>query len=150
MVVLKRLKDALADGDNIWAIILGAATNNDGSLKAGYTAPSVDSQTEVIALAQGLASVSPETITYIEAHGTGTALGDPIEIEALTKAFRARTNEKNFCAIGAVKSGIGHLDTAAGVAGLIKTALMRHHQQIPPSLHFETPNPHLELHRFTP
>ena len=145
VVVLKRLKDALADGDNIWAIILGAATNNDGSLKAGYTAPSVDSQTEVIALAQGLASVSPETITYIEAHGTGTALGDPIEIEALTKAFRARTNEKNFCAIGAVKSGIGHLDTAAGVAGLIKTALMLHHQQIPPSLHFETPNPHLEL-----
>lgn len=144
-VVLKRLTDALADGDNIWAIILGAATNNDGSLKAGYTAPSVDSQTEVIALTQGLASVSPETITYIEAHGTGTALGDPIEIEALTKAFRARTTEKNFCAIGSVKTGIGHLDTAAGVAGLIKTALMLHHQQIPPSLHFETPNPHLEL-----
>ena len=145
VVVLKRLKDALDDGDNIWAIILGAATNNDGSLKAGYTAPSVDSQTEVIALAQGLAGVSPETITYIEAHGTGTPLGDPIEIEALTKAFRARTGEKNFCAIGSVKSGIGHLDTAAGVAGLIKTTLMLHHQQIPPSLHFETPNPHLEL-----
>ena len=145
VVVLKRLKDALADGDNIWAIILGTATNNDGSLKAGYTAPSIDSQTEVIALAQGLAGVSPESITYIEAHGTGTALGDPIEIEALTKAFRARTTEKNFCAIGAVKTGIGHLDTAAGVAGLIKTALMLHHQQIPPSLHFEAPNPHLEL-----
>ncbi|HEU4506953.1 MAG TPA: SDR family NAD(P)-dependent oxidoreductase [Pyrinomonadaceae bacterium] len=147
VVVLKRLKDALADGDNIWAVILGSATNNDGSLKAGYTAPSVDSQTEVIALAQGLAGVSPETITYVETHGTGTALGDPIEIEALTKAFRARTNENNFCAIGSVKTGIGHLDTAAGVAGLIKTALMLHHRQIPPSLHFETPNPHLELDR---
>lgn len=145
VVVLKRLKDALADGDNIWAIIRGAATNNDGSLKAGYTAPSVDSQTEVIALAQGLAGVSPETITYVETHGTGTSLGDPIEIEALTKAFRGRTTAKNFCAIGSVKSGIGHLDTAAGVAGLIKTALMLHHQQIPPSLHFETPNPHLDL-----
>lgn len=145
VVVLKRLKDALADGDNIWAVILGAATNNDGSLKAGYTAPSVDSQTEVIALAQGLAGVSAETITYVEAHGTGTPLGDPIEIQALTKAFRAHTTAKNFCAVGSVKSGIGHLDTAAGVAGLIKTALMLHHQQIPASLHFETPNPRLEL-----
>jgi acyl transferase domain-containing protein/acyl carrier protein len=145
VVVLKRLKDARADGDNIWAVILGAATNNDGSLKAGYTAPSVNSQTEVIALAQGLAGVSAETITYVEAHGTGTPLGDPIEIQALTKAFRAHTTAKNFCAVGSVKSGIGHLDTAAGVAGLIKTALMLHHQQIPPSLHFETPNPQLEL-----
>ncbi len=145
VVVLKRLKDAIADGDYIWAVILGAATNNDGSLKAGYTAPSVDSQTEVIALAQGLAGVSPETISYIEAHGTGTTLGDPIEIEALTKAFRAHTAEKNFCAVGSVKSNIGHLDTAAGVAGVIKTALMLHHSQIPPSLHFETPNPQLEL-----
>ncbi|HJP92759.1 MAG TPA: SDR family NAD(P)-dependent oxidoreductase [Pyrinomonadaceae bacterium] len=145
VVILKRLKDALADGDNIWAIIRGSATNNDGSLKAGYTAPSVDSQTEVIALAQGLAGVSPETISYVEAHGTGTTLGDPIEIEALTRAFRAHTNEKSFCAIGSVKTGIGHLDTAAGVAGLIKTCLMLHHQQIPPSLHFETPNPQLDL-----
>ena len=147
VVVLKRLKDALADGDNIWAVILAAATNNDGSLKAGYTAPSVDSQTEVIALAQGLAGVSPETISYIEAHGTGTTLGDPIEIEALTKAFRAHTMAKGFCAIGSVKTGIGHLDTAAGVAGLIKTALMLHHKQIPPSLNFETPNPQLELEK---
>lgn len=145
VVVLKRLKDARADGDNIWAVILGTATNNDGSLKAGYTAPSVDSQTEVIALAQGLAGVSADTITYVEAHGTGTPLGDPIEIQALTKAFRAHTTAKNFCAVGSVKSGIGHLDTAAGVAGLIKTTLMLHHQQIPPSLHFETPNPQLEL-----
>lgn len=145
VVVLKRLKDALADGDNIWAVILGAATNNDGSLKAGYTAPSVDSQTEVIALAQGLAGISAETITYVEAHGTGTPLGDPIEIQALTKAFREHTTAKNFCAVGSVKSSIGHLDTAAGIAGLIKTALMLHHQQIPPSLHFETPNPQLEL-----
>jgi acyl transferase domain-containing protein/acyl carrier protein len=145
VVVLKRLKDALADGDHIWSIIRGSATNNDGSLKAGYTAPSVDSQAEVIALAQGLAGVSPETISYVEAHGTGTALGDPIEIAALTRAFRAHTTEKGFCAIGSVKTGIGHLDTAAGVAGLIKTSLMLHHQQIPPSLHFETPNPELDL-----
>src|SRR5437868_3739468 len=145
VVVLKRLKDAVTDGDNIWAIIRGSATNNDGSLKAGYTAPSIDSQTEVIALAQGLAGVSPETISYIEAHGTGTTLGDPIEIEALTRAFRAHTNKKGFCAIGSVKTGIGHLDTAAGVAGLIKTCLMLHHQQIPPSLHFEKPNPQLDL-----
>ncbi len=145
VVVLKRLKDALADGDNIWSIIRGAATNNDGSLRAGYTAPSVDSQAEVIALAQGLAGVSPETISYVEAHGTGTTLGDPIEIAALTRAFRAQTNKKGFCAIGSVKTGIGHLDTAAGVAGLIKTCLMLHHQQIPPSLHFETPNPELDL-----
>lgn len=145
VVVLKRLKDALADGDHIWSIIRGSATNNDGSLRAGYTAPSVDSQAEVIALAQGLAGISPETISYVEAHGTGTSLGDPIEIAALTRAFRAHTNEKNFCAIGSVKTGIGHLDTAAGVAGLIKTCLMLHHQQIPPSLHFERPNPELDL-----
>jgi acyl transferase domain-containing protein len=113
VVVLKRLKDALADGDNIWSIIRGSATNNDGSLKVGYTAPSVESQTEVIALAQGLAGVSPETISYVEAHGTGTTLGDPIEVAALTSAFRAHTNDKGFCAIGSVKTGIGHLDTAS-------------------------------------
>ena len=145
VVVLKRLRDAIDDGDTIWAVIRGSAINNDGALKAGYTAPSVDSQAEVIALAQGLADVEPDAISYVEAHGTGTALGDPIEIEALTKVFRARTERKQFCAIGSVKTGVGHLDTAAGVAGLIKTALMLHHKMIPPSLNFETPNPQLDL-----
>jgi acyl transferase domain-containing protein/acyl carrier protein len=145
VVVLKRLRDALDDGDTIWAVIRGSAVNNDGALKAGYTAPSVDSQAEVIALAQGLAGVEPDTVSYVEAHGTGTPLGDPIEIEALTKVFRARTERKNFCAIGSVKTGVGHLDTAAGVAGLIKTALMLHHKMIPPSLNFQTPNPQLDL-----
>jgi phthiocerol/phenolphthiocerol synthesis type-I polyketide synthase E len=145
VVILKRLKDALADGDHIWAVIRGSATNNDGSLRAGYTAPNVDSQTEVIALAQGLADVSPESITYVEAHGTGTTLGDPIEIAALTNAFHAHTNAKGYCAIGSVKTGIGHLDTAAGVAGLIKVCLMLQHEQLPPSLHFKKPNPQLDL-----
>ena len=145
VVVLKRLQDAIDDGDTIWAVIRGSAVNNDGSLKAGYTAPSVDSQAEVIALAQGLAGAEPDTISYVEAHGTGTPLGDPIEVEALTKVFRARTERKGFCAIGSVKTGIGHLDTAAGVAGLIKTALMLRHKMIPPSLNFEAPNPQLDL-----
>ncbi|HEX5708651.1 MAG TPA: SDR family NAD(P)-dependent oxidoreductase [Pyrinomonadaceae bacterium] len=145
VVVLKRLRDALDDGDTIWAVIRGSAVNNDGTLKAGYTAPSVDGQAEVIALAQGLAGVSPDTLAYVEAHGTGTPLGDPIEIEALTKVFRARTDRKRFCAIGSVKTGVGHLDTAAGVAGLIKTTLMLHHGMLTPSLNFERPNPQLDL-----
>src|SRR5204862_8239217 len=141
IVVLKRLSDALADGDCIRAVIKGFAINNDGSLKIGYTAPSVDGQAEVIAMAQAMAGVPPETISYDEAHGTGTPLGDPIEIEGLTKAFRADTAKTNFCAIGSVKSNIGHLDTAAGVAGLIKTALALQHKLLPASLHFDAPNP---------
>jgi acyl transferase domain-containing protein len=141
MVVLKRLADAVADRDCIHAVIHAAAINNDGSLKVGYTAPSVDAQAEVIAMAHGMAGVSPETITYIEAHGTATPLGDPIEIAALAKAFRAGTQRKNFCAIGSVKSNLGHLDAAAGIAGLIKTVLALKHQQIPPSINFTRPNP---------
>ena len=117
IIVLKRLADALADGDTIHAIIKGSAINNDGSLKVGYTAPSVDGQAEVIAMAQAQAAVNPESIGYIEAHGTGTALGDPIEIAALTKAFRASSPAKGFCAIGSVKTNVGHLDAASGVAG---------------------------------
>ncbi len=123
VVVLKRLEDAIADGDFIHAVIKGSAVNNDGSLKVGYTAPSVDGQREVILEALALAGVEPETINYIEAHGTGTILGDPIEIKALTQAFRVSTNKKSFCAIGSVKTNIGHLDAAAGVTGLIKTVL---------------------------
>ncbi|MCC5616010.1 SDR family NAD(P)-dependent oxidoreductase [Nostoc sp. CHAB 5836] len=145
IVVLKRLADAVADGDFIHAVIKGSAINNDGSLKVGYTAPSVNGQREVILEALALADVEPDSISYIEAHGTATPLGDPIEIKALTQAFRASTNKKSFCAIGSVKSNIGHLDTAAGVTGLIKTVLALKHKQIPPSLHFEKPNPEIDF-----
>src|SRR5207247_2529976 len=145
IVVLRRLADALADGDQIYAVIKGFAVNNDGSNKIGYTAPSVEGQAEVIAAAQAMARFAPETISYVEAHGTGTPLGDPIEIEGLTKAFRAGTSKKNFCAIGSVKSAIGHLDAAAGVAGLIKTALALQHKLLPASLHFDVPNPKIDF-----
>ncbi|MCP6760236.1 MAG: SDR family NAD(P)-dependent oxidoreductase [Fischerella sp. CENA71] len=145
IVVLKRLDDAVNDGDFIHAVIKGSAINNDGSLKVGYTAPSVNGQREVILEALALSGVEPDTISYIEAHGTATPLGDPIEIKALTQAFRASTNKKGFCAIGSVKTNIGHLDTAAGVTGLIKTVLALKHKQIPPSLHFEKPNPEIDF-----
>lgn len=150
IVVLKRLTDALADGDHIRAIIKGTAINNDGSLKVGYTAPSVDAQAQVIAEAISIAAVAPETINYIEAHGTGTALGDPIEIAALQKAFRNGnsrlvTEQNKSCAIGSVKTNMGHLDAAAGVAGLIKTVLALEHRMIPPSLHYEQPNPEIDF-----
>jgi acyl transferase domain-containing protein/acyl carrier protein len=145
IVALKRLEDALADGDHIYAIIRGAALNNDGALKVGYAAPSVQGQADVVAMAQTIAGVEPEAITYIEAHGTGTQLGDPIEIAALTKVFRAGTGKKGFCALGSVKSNFGHLESAAGVTGLIKTALMLTHRQIPPSLHFRQPNPKIDF-----
>jgi len=145
IVVLKRLADALADGDYILAVIKGSAINNDGSLKVGYTAPSVEGQADVIATAQAIAGVDPETIRYIEAHGTGTSLGDPIEIAALTQVFRASTQAKGFCAIGSLKTNIGHLDAAAGVAGLIKTVLALNHKMIPPSLNFEEPNPKIDF-----
>jgi len=145
IVVLKRLEDALADGDSIMAVIKGSAVNNDGSLKAGYTSPSVEGQAEVVAEAQAIAGVHPESIGYIEAHGTGTRLGDPIEIAALTQAFRGKTQNRQFCRIGSAKTNIGHLDTAAGIAGLIKTALALKHRQIPPSLHFTAPNPEIDF-----
>ncbi len=145
IVVLKRLVDALADGDHVRAVIRGAAINNDGSLKVGYTAPSVDGQAEVITRAQALGGVSPDTISYIEAHGTGTELGDPIEIAALTNVFRAATDRTGFCAVGSVKTNIGHLDAAAGVAGLIKAVLALEHEAIPRSLHFVRPNPQIDF-----
>ncbi|MFN6461418.1 MAG: SDR family NAD(P)-dependent oxidoreductase [Nostoc sp. DedVER02] len=145
VVVLKRLEDAIADGDFIHAVIKSSAVNNDGFLKVGYTAPSVEGQRQVILEALALAGVEPETVSYIEAHGTGTILGDPIEIKALTQAFAASTNKKGFCAIGSVKTNIGHLNTAAGVTGLIKTVLALKHQQIPPSLHFQQPNPQIDF-----
>ncbi len=145
IVVLKRLADALADGDSIYAVIKGSAINNDGSKKVGYTAPSVDGQAEVIAMAQALAEVEPETITYIEAHGTGTPVGDPIEIDALTQAFSRQTENKGFCAIGSVKTNVGHLYVAAGVTSLIKTVLALKHELLPPSLHFFEPNPRIDF-----
>ncbi|MDF5719564.1 MAG: beta-ketoacyl synthase N-terminal-like domain-containing protein [Rhizonema sp. PD37] len=145
IVVLKRLKDARADRDYIHAIIKGSASNNDGAMKVGYTAPSASGQAIVISEAQTLAGVNAETISYIEAHGTATPLGDPIEIAALTQAFSQSTEKKGFCAIGSVKTNIGHLDTAAGVAGLIKTVLALQHKMLPPSLHFETPSPKIDF-----
>ncbi len=145
IVVLKRLSDALKDGDHIHALILGSAINNDGSLKIGYSAPSVDGQADVITVAQRAAGVEVETITHIEAHGTGTSLGDPIEAAALDKAFRQSTDQTGFCALGSVKTNIGHLDAAAGIAGLMKTALAMRHKQLPPSLHFQEPNPAIDF-----
>jgi len=145
VVLLKRLEDALADHDNIIAVIKGGAANNDGSLKVGYTAPSIEGQTQVVAEAQYVAGVNPEDISYIETHGTGTNLGDPIEIAALTKAFREQTGRTQFCAIGSVKPNIGHLDAAAGVASLIKTALALKFGEIPPSINYSSPNPKIDF-----
>jgi len=145
IVVLKRLEDAIADGDTIHAVIRGCAMNNDGAGKVGYTAPSVEGQAEAIAEAMALADIDPETIDYIETHGTGTALGDPIEIKALTKAFSQDTQREPFCAIGSVKTNVGHLDAAAGVASLIKTVLSLERGLIPPSVHFQEPNPEIDF-----
>lgn len=145
VVVLRRLEDALASGDRIHAVILGSAINNDGSRKVGYLAPSVEGQVEVIQEAMEFAGVSPGEISYVEAHGTGTVVGDPIEVRALTQAFRHPETRSHSCAIGSVKSNVGHLDAAAGVTGLIKTTLALEHAQLPPSLHFEKLNPRIDL-----
>lgn len=145
VVVLKQLKHALADGDTIHAVIKGSAVNNDGDQKVGYTAPSIEGQVEVIRTAQRFARVQSESIGYVETHGTGTVIGDPVEIEALRLAFQ--TDQVGFCSIGSVKSNIGHLDSAAGVAGLIKTVLALKYRMIPPSLHFHTPNPQIDFSR---
>ena len=144
IVVLKRLDDAVNDGDSIHAVIKGSAINNDGSLKVGFTAPRVDGQAKAITAALQMADVEPQTISYIEAHGTGTPLGDPIEIAALKKVFQDST-ERGYCGVGSVKTNVGHLDAAAGVTGLIKTVLALKHGVLPPSLHFQTPNPQLDL-----
>jgi acyl transferase domain-containing protein len=145
VVVLKRADEAVRDGDHIHAIIRGFAVNNDGSSKVSYMAPSVEGQAEVIATAQALAGIDASTISYVEAHGTGTSLGDPIEVAALTKAFRAQTDAVGFCALGAVKGNLGHLEVAAGVAGLIKTALALQKRELPPTLHFSQPNPRIDF-----
>jgi acyl transferase domain-containing protein/thioesterase domain-containing protein/acyl carrier protein len=144
-VVLRRAKDAIRDGDHIWAIIKGSAVNNDGAAKAGYLAPSVDGQARCIAEAQAVAGVDAESVSYVECHGTGTYLGDPIEVAALSQAFRETTDAVGSCRIGSVKTNIGHLDTAAGVASLIKVALQLHHRKLAPSLGFEAPNPAIDF-----
>lgn len=145
IVVLKRLADAIDDNDTIYGIIKGSAINNDGAAKAGFTAPSVEGQSKVIIEALTLSDTPAESISYIETHGTATALGDLVEIAALTKAFQTSTDKKQFCAIGSVKPNIGHLNSAAGIAGLVKTLLALRHKQIPPSLYFETPNPKIDF-----
>ncbi len=144
-VLLKALDEAVADNDHIYAVIKGSAVNNDGSEKIGFTAPSIEGQTNIIAETQAIAGVSPDSIRFIEAHGTGTPLGDPIEFSALTRAFRIETQRKNFCGIGSVKTNIGHLGLAAGAAATIKAALSLKHKLIPESLNFETPNPKLDI-----
>lgn len=145
IVVLKRLKEALQDRDSIYAVIRGAATNNDGSQKLGYTAPSVDGQREVIRKAQARACVSPKDIRFIEAHGTATQLGDPIEFTALSEIFASAGTQK--CALGAVKANIGHLGCAAGIAGLIKAAYVVNTGKIPPHPNFQFPNSQIEIEK---
>ena len=143
VVVLKRLERAAEDGDHIYAVIKGSAINNDGVRKVGFTAPSIDGEAEAIVAAQEMAEVEAESITYVETHGTATELGDPVEMEALAQAFA--TTDRGFCAIGSIKTNVGHLDSAAGVAGFIKTVLALTHRLIPPSLHFNTPNPRIHF-----
>jgi acyl transferase domain-containing protein len=145
VVLLKRLEDAIADRDHIHAILKGSALNNDGAGKVGFTAPSVDGQAGVITEALALADISADTIRYVETHGTATKLGDPIELRALTKAFRTQTNANHFCAIGSIKTNVGHLASAAGAASFIKTVLMLENQRIPPSLHYERPSPEIDF-----
>jgi amino acid adenylation domain-containing protein len=145
ILLLKRLDDAIADGDQVLAVIRGFALNNDGSNKVGYTAPSVEGQAQVILRAQQMAGITADSISYIEAHGTATPLGDPIEVAALAKAFSKSTHARQFCSIGTAKANVGHLDVAAGATGLIKAVLQIENRTIPKLLHFEKPNPHLDL-----
>src|ERR1035438_84975 len=145
IVVLRRLEEALEDHDHIRAVILGSAINNDGARKVGYLAPSVEGQAEVVAEALEFARIGADKISYVEAHGTGTKVGDPIEVRALTQAFRKSTDRIGYCGIGSLKTNVGHLDAAAGVAGLMKTVLALEHAQLPASLNFQTLNPHIEL-----
>ena len=145
VVVMKRLEDALEAGDRVVAVIKGFAVNNDGNAKAGYSAPSVQGQKTMIADAQKMAEISPESISYIEAHGTGTLIGDPIEVRALTEVFRRATQEKGFCGLGSVKPNIGHSNIAAGMAGLMKAALSLQNRQLTPTINFTTPNPAMKL-----
>ena len=146
VVMLKRLSDAVRDRDHIHAVIRGTGMNNDGGVKHSYTAPSIEGQVDVIRMAHRDAGIDASSIGYIEGHGTGTPLGDPIEVTALTKAFRAAgVSENQFCALGSLKTNIGHLDVASGVCGLIKTALSLEKATLPPILHYQTPNPKIDF-----
>ncbi|MBB5873235.1 acyl transferase domain-containing protein/acyl carrier protein [Allocatelliglobosispora scoriae] len=145
VVLLKRLSDAIADGDHIRAIVRGSAVNNDGANKVGFSAPSLEGQQAVVTQALGVADVDPRTITYVETHGTATGLGDPIEVGALASIFRQHSEDIGWCGLGSVKTNIGHLGPVAGIAGIIKTVLSIEHGILPPSLHFERPNPKLSL-----
>ncbi|MFR9778050.1 amino acid adenylation domain-containing protein [Micromonospora sp. MS34] len=145
IVALKRLADAVADGDTIYAVIRGSAVNNDGARRTGYTAPGVDGQVEVVSSALAAAGVDPRSVSYLEAHGTGTTLGDPIEVTALTEAFRSGTDDRGFCALGSVKANIGHTDAAAGVAGLIKTVMALWSRTLPPTINIGRPNPAIDF-----
>ncbi|WP_394823560.1 type I polyketide synthase [Pendulispora albinea] len=145
IAVLKPLRAAIADGDFVHAVIRGSAVNNDGARKAGYTAPSADGQTKAIVEALAAAGVDAESIGYVEGHGTGTPMGDPIEVEALTRAFRRHTQRVRYCALGSIKTNLGHLDAAAGIAGLIKTVHALRHRELPPNLHFTRANPQMDL-----
>jgi len=144
IVVLRRLADAIEEGDPVHAVIRGWCVNNDGAHKVGYTAPSVSQQAKVIAGAQAMAGIVPDSVTFVEAHGSGTTLGDAVEMAALTEAFGS-TSRRAFCAVGALKANVGHLDAAAGVVGLVKTVLALSHRQIPPAVNFAKPNPEIDL-----
>jgi len=144
-VLIKPLQRALADRDHIYAVIKGTAANNDGSAKNSYTAPSLGQQSQAVADALTSSGVSADSIGYVECHATGTTVGDPLEIEALTTAFRKETARRQYCAVGSVKANIGHPEQAAGIAGLIKTALVLHHKQIPPSINYDKPNPAIDF-----
>ena len=144
-VLLKPLPQAISDRDHIFAVIKGTAANNDGSAKISYTAPSLGQQSQAVVDALNAAGVSADSVGYIECHSTGTTVGDPLEIEALTTAFRKETKRSQYCAIGSVKANIGHPEQAAAIAGLIKTALVLHHKQIPPSINYHTPNPRIDF-----
>jgi acyl transferase domain-containing protein len=143
--LLQRLEDAVADRRPIYAVIRGAAVNNDGGATPSYVAPHEDGQARVVELAQRMAGIDARSVSYVEAHGTATPVGDPIEVRALSRAFRQHTKDKGFCGIGSVKSNIGHTSAAAGVAGLIKTALALHHRQLPATLHYKRPNPQIDF-----
>ncbi|WP_411818967.1 type I polyketide synthase [Hyphococcus formosus] len=145
VVLLKRVEDAIADGDTIYGVIRGYATNNDGGDKVSYTAPSVEGQAEVISLALGMADIDARSIGYVEAHGTATPLGDPIEVAGLTTAYRTMTNDNQYCAIGSVKANLGHLDVASGAIGLIKTSLALKDKILPPMINFKKPNPKIDF-----
>ncbi|MFC8846049.1 MULTISPECIES: SDR family NAD(P)-dependent oxidoreductase [unclassified Micromonospora] len=145
VTLLKRLSDAIADGDHIRAVVLGNAINNDGAGKVGFTAPSVDGQTEAVAQAVGMAGIDPRTISYVEAHGTGTAMGDPIEVAALSAVYTKDTDDRGWCGIGSVKSNIGHLSQPSGIVSVIKTVLAMEHGLIPPTINYETPNPAIDF-----